>query len=56
MDVVCAAVPRLVGQVILGAALAAYEVWLDHEGADLPVLLEAALKELGNGFAAGAQG
>ncbi|WP_332880737.1 mycofactocin system transcriptional regulator [Streptomyces sp. NBC_00564] len=51
-----ALLPRLVGHVVLGAALAAYEEWLDHEGADLSALLETALRELGNGFADGAQG
>ncbi len=38
--------PRLVGHVCLGAALTAYEQWLDEPGSDLPELLDAALGAL----------
>lgn len=36
-------VPRLTGHLALGAAMTAYEHWLDHEGADLESLLGRAV-------------
>ena len=38
--------PRLVGHVCLGAALTAYEQWLEDPGSDLSTLLDAALGAL----------
>jgi hypothetical protein len=36
--------PRLAGHVLLGAAVAAYEQWLADPGAELPELLETAVR------------
>jgi mycofactocin system transcriptional regulator len=38
--------PRLVGHLFLGAALTAYEQWLEEPGSDLAALLDAALGAL----------
>ncbi len=38
--------PQLVGHLCLGAALTAYDQWLQDVGADLPTLLDAALRAL----------
>ncbi|MBV9383704.1 MAG: hypothetical protein JO242_23955, partial [Streptosporangiaceae bacterium] len=38
---------------VLGVAVAAYERWLDDSGADLGVLLDSAVRELGAAFADG---
>lgn len=45
--------PQLVGYVCLGAALTAYEQWLQNEAADLPDLLDAALRALDGSWAQG---
>jgi mycofactocin system transcriptional regulator len=44
--------PRLVGHLCLGAALTAYEQWLAEPGADLAVLLDAALGALDGSWGA----
>lgn len=44
--------PRLVGHVCLGAALTAYEQWLEEPGADLAVLLDQALGALDGAWGA----
>lgn len=43
-------VPRLAGQATLAAAVSAYECWLDDADADLPTLLDAALRHIGAGL------
>ena len=43
--------PRTIAHCALGAAVAAYECWLDDPAADLAVLLDEALRELASGFA-----
>lgn len=47
-----ALVPRLVGHAALAAAVSAYESWLDDEDADLPALLDQALRHVGTGLRA----
>jgi mycofactocin system transcriptional regulator len=42
--------PRLVGHLSLGAAVAAYEQWLHDPGSDLGRLLDQSLSELARGF------
>lgn len=44
-------VPRLIGHVALGAALAAYESWLADPDSDLTELLDEAMRQLAAGFA-----
>jgi hypothetical protein len=44
--------PQLVAHTCLGAALAAYEQWLQDDAADLPTLLDAALRPLDGSWAA----
>ena len=46
--------PQLVGHLCLGAALTAYEQWLQDAEADLPDLLDAALLALDGSWARGA--
>jgi TetR/AcrR family transcriptional regulator, regulator of mycofactocin system len=43
--------PRTIAYAALGVAIAAYEQWLETEGADLGELLDSALAALGAGFA-----
>jgi len=43
--------PQAVGHAVLGVAVAAYEQWLDDCDADLGVLLDSAMRELGAAFA-----
>jgi mycofactocin system transcriptional regulator len=43
-------VPRLVGQMALGAAITAYRQWLDDESADLSELITEAMTLLGTGL------
>ena len=43
--------PQAIAHAILGVAVAAYEQWLDDEHADLGLLLDAAMRELGDAFA-----
>ena len=43
--------PRLVGHLMLGAAVAAYEQWLDDPSARLPELLDTAVSRGGRAFA-----
>jgi mycofactocin system transcriptional regulator len=45
-----ALVPRTLGYLCLGAALAAYEQWLESEEADLRTLLDGVLRALEDGF------
>ena len=40
-------VPRTLGHLALGAALSAYEQWLEHEDADLIDLLQTSLALVG---------
>jgi mycofactocin system transcriptional regulator len=42
--------PTLIGYAALGASLAAYELWLSNEAADLAELLDQALSQLATGF------
>ncbi len=42
--------PQAISHAILGVAIAAYQRWLDDEDADLGVLLDAAVRELGAAF------
>jgi len=44
--------PQAIAHAVLGVAVAAYEQWLDDEGADLGALLDAAMRQLGEAFAA----
>jgi TetR/AcrR family transcriptional regulator, regulator of mycofactocin system len=43
--------PQAIAHAVLGVAVAAYEQWLDDEGADLGALLDAAMRQLGAAFA-----
>ncbi len=43
--------PQAVAYAVLGVAIAAYEQWLDDDGADLGVLLDSAMRQLGAAFA-----
>jgi mycofactocin system transcriptional regulator len=43
--------PRLSGYVFLGAAIAAYEHWLESDEADLSELLDETIREVGAGLA-----
>lgn len=47
--------PRTIAHCALGAAIAAYECWLDDPAADLAALLDEVLRELAAGFAERAQ-
>jgi TetR/AcrR family transcriptional regulator, regulator of mycofactocin system len=42
--------PQAIAQAVLGVAIAAYEQWLDDPEADLGVLLDTAMRELGAAF------
>jgi mycofactocin system transcriptional regulator len=42
--------PQVVAYTSLGAALAAYEHWLRHDGTDLSELLDASMRALSHGF------
>ena len=42
--------PQAISHAVLGVAVAAYEQWLDDENAELGVLLDAAMRELGAAF------
>jgi mycofactocin system transcriptional regulator len=42
--------PQAISHAVLGVAIAAYQRWLDDEDADLGVLLDAAVRELGAAF------
>ena len=42
--------PQAISHAVLGVAVAAYEQWLDDEDAELGVLLDAAMRELGAAF------
>jgi TetR/AcrR family transcriptional regulator, regulator of mycofactocin system len=42
--------PQAIAHAILGAAVAAYEQWLDDENAELGTLLDAAVRQLGAAF------
>jgi mycofactocin system transcriptional regulator len=44
--------PQAIAHAVLGVAIAAYQRWLDDEDADLGVLLDAAVRELGAAYAA----
>ena len=44
--------PRLLGHLALGAALSAYEQWLQHPGSDLAALLDRALRALDGSWGA----
>jgi len=48
--------PRTIAYVALGAAVAAYEQWLETEDADLGDLLDSAMRELAAAFADGYPG
>ena len=43
--------PQAIAHAVLGVALAAYEQWLDDEDAELGLLLDAAMRQLGAAFA-----
>lgn len=43
-------VPQAIAYAALGVAVAAHEQWLAAEHADLPALLDIALRELASGF------
>jgi TetR/AcrR family transcriptional regulator, regulator of mycofactocin system len=45
--------PQAVAHAALGVATAAYERWLEHEGADLGDLLDAAMRQVAAAFAGG---
>lgn len=45
-----AAVPRLVGHALLAASISAYEQWESTEDADLPGLLDSAIRQLTDGL------
>lgn len=45
-------IPRLIGHAALAAAVSAYESWLDNDEADLPALLDQALRHIGTGLRA----
>jgi len=42
--------PVVIGYSALGASIAAYEQWLEHDDADLPALLDEAFGQLATGF------
>ena len=42
--------PQAIAHAVLGIAVAAYEQWLDDENAELGVLLDAAMRQLGAAF------
>ena len=42
--------PQAIAHAVLGVAVAAYEQWLDDENAELGVLLDAAMRQLGAVF------
>jgi hypothetical protein len=44
--------PQAIAHAVLGVALAAYEHWLDDEDADITVLLDEAMRQLGAAWAA----
>jgi TetR/AcrR family transcriptional regulator, regulator of mycofactocin system len=44
--------PQAIAHAILGVAVAAYEHWLDDPGADLGILLDDAMRQLGGAFGA----
>jgi TetR/AcrR family transcriptional regulator, regulator of mycofactocin system len=43
--------PQAIAHAVLGVAVAAYEQWLDDEDAELGLLLDAAMRQLGAAFA-----
>jgi len=43
--------PQAIAHAVLGVAIAAYDPWLDDEGADLGALRDAAMRQLGAAFA-----
>jgi TetR/AcrR family transcriptional regulator, regulator of mycofactocin system len=43
--------PQAIAYAVLGVAIAAYEQWLDDETAELGVLLDSAMRQLGAAFA-----
>jgi mycofactocin system transcriptional regulator len=45
--------PQAIAHAVLGVAMAAYEQWLDNEGADLDALLDSAMRQAGAAFADG---
>ena len=45
--------PQAIAHAVLGVAVAAYEQWLETEGADLSELLDAAMRHLAAAFAPG---
>lgn len=45
--------PQAIAYAVLGVAIAAYEQWLDHEDADLSVLLDSAMRDLAAAFGSG---
>jgi TetR/AcrR family transcriptional regulator, regulator of mycofactocin system len=45
-----ALVPQAIAHAVLGVAIAAYEQWLDDENADLGILLDSAMRQLGAVF------
>jgi TetR/AcrR family transcriptional regulator, regulator of mycofactocin system len=44
--------PQAIAHAVLGVAVAAYEHWLDQEGADLGTLLDDAMRQLSGAFTA----
>jgi TetR/AcrR family transcriptional regulator, regulator of mycofactocin system len=42
--------PQAIAHAVLGVAIAAYEHWLDDPGADLPALLDDAMRQLSGAF------
>jgi TetR/AcrR family transcriptional regulator, regulator of mycofactocin system len=42
--------PQAIGQAMLGVSIAAYERWLDDPDADLPTLLDSALRALATAY------
>jgi TetR/AcrR family transcriptional regulator, regulator of mycofactocin system len=46
--------PQAIAHAVLGVSTAAYEHWLDDEGADLGLLLDEAMRQLGSAFAGSA--
>jgi mycofactocin system transcriptional regulator len=47
--------PQAIAHAVLGVSTAAYEHWLDDEGADLGLLLDDAMRQLGSAFAGSAR-
>lgn len=45
--------PQAIAHAVLGVAIAAYERWLEDDGADLAALLDTAMRQLGAAWAAG---